>query len=99
MPSGPDSQFIVDDAADVDRKPCAVIIDADGVAVTAGPEFSVVDVDRIMFRQDQAAALSLIPAPTTANRIFGPPWHAASVRGAVPGVSNRPQARIRWCGR
>ena len=63
-------QFIVDDEADVDRKLSAVIVDADGVAVAAGPEFAVVDGDWIMFRQGPGGGIAADSVPTTAIRIF-----------------------------
>ena len=44
-------QLVVDDEADVDRERLAVIVDGDGVAVAAGPEFAIVDRDRISLRQ------------------------------------------------
>jgi hypothetical protein len=42
-------QFVVDDEADIDRKPRSVIVDGDGMAVAAGPEFAIIDRDRIVF--------------------------------------------------
>jgi hypothetical protein len=42
-------QFVVDDEADIDRKPRPVIVDGDGMAVAAGPEFAIIDRDRIVF--------------------------------------------------
>ena len=42
-------QFVVDDEADIDRDRRPVIVDGDGMAVPAGPEFAVVDRDRITF--------------------------------------------------
>src|ERR1700737_380681 len=44
-------QFVVDDKADIDRKRRSIVIDADGVAVSAGPEFAIIDRHRITLRQ------------------------------------------------
>jgi hypothetical protein len=40
-------QLVIDDEADIDRKRCAVIVDGDRMAVSNGPDFAVVDRDRI----------------------------------------------------
>jgi len=66
-------QFIVDDEADVDRKLSAVIVDADGVAVAAGPEFAVVDGDRIMFRQGPGGGIAADSRPDHRDPHFCPP--------------------------
>ena len=44
-------QFVVDDEADIDRQRCPVVVDGDGVAVSARPYLAFVDRDRIAFRQ------------------------------------------------
>jgi hypothetical protein len=44
-------QFVIDDEADIDRKPRSIIVDGDGVAVSAGTEFAIIDRDRIVLRQ------------------------------------------------
>jgi hypothetical protein len=45
------AKFVVDDKADIDRKRRPVIIDGDGVAVSAGPDIAFIDRDRITLRQ------------------------------------------------
>src|SRR5258708_24503700 len=51
-------QFVVDDEADIDRNLCTIIVDGDGVAVSAGPDFAVVDRDRIALRQGPGGGIA-----------------------------------------
>ena len=44
-------ELVVDDEADVDGDGDALIVDADGMAMASGAEFTVVDRDRIAFRE------------------------------------------------
>src|SRR5258708_8427624 len=51
-------QFVVDDEADIDRNLCTVIVDGDGVAVSAGPDFAIIDRDRITLRQGPGGGIA-----------------------------------------
>ena len=51
-------QFVIDDEADIDRKRRPIVIDGDGVAVAAGPEFAIVDRDRIALRQGPGGGIA-----------------------------------------
>jgi len=42
-------KLVVDDEAGIDRKLCPVVVDGDGVTVSARPDFAIVDRDRIAF--------------------------------------------------
>ena len=64
--------FVVDDEADVDRNRRAVIVDADGMAVAAGPEFAVVDGDRIMIRQGPGRGIAADSRPDHRDSHFCP---------------------------
>src|ERR1700686_4561307 len=44
-------EFVVDDEADIDGNPGLIVVDGDGMAVPAGPQFAVINGDRIIFRQ------------------------------------------------
>ena len=61
-------QFIVDDEADINRNRRAVIVDCDGMAVSARPEFAIIDRDRITLRQGPSRGIagnSAGPLPLT----------------------------------
>jgi len=91
-------QLVIDDEADVDRKPGAVIVDIDGMAVAAGPEFAVVDGDWIMIRQGPGRGIAADSRPDHRDPHFWPSMARCEIRGAVPGVSNRPQAADQLAG-
>src|SRR6478735_8594838 len=44
-------QFVVDDEADIDRQRSPVVVDGNGVAVSARPYLAIVDRNRIALRQ------------------------------------------------
>src|SRR5258708_32141709 len=52
------SEFVVDDEADIDRNLCTVIVDGDGVAVSAGPDFAIIDRDRVALRQGPGGGIA-----------------------------------------
>src|SRR6185503_5279803 len=84
-------QLVIDDEADVDRKPGAVIVDAHRIAVAAGPELAVVDSDRIVIRQGPGCGIATDSRPDHREAHFWPSLARARYGRAVPGVSNRPQ--------
>ena len=43
-------QLVIDDKADIDRQRGAVIVDSHGMAVPAGPDFAIINRDRVTFR-------------------------------------------------
>src|SRR5258708_12042389 len=51
-------QFVVDDEADIDRNLCTVIVDGDGVAVSAGPDFAIINRDRMALRQGPGGGIA-----------------------------------------
>ena len=60
-------QFVVDDESDIDRDRGAVVIDGDGVAVPAGPDFAVVDRHPIALRQGPGGGVAGDSRPDNRN--------------------------------
>jgi hypothetical protein len=85
-------QLVVDDEPDIDRKRRSLVVDGDGMAVAAGPEFAIVDGDRIMLRQGPGRGIAGNSRSDNRDPYFVPLRGTASYAGAVPGVSNQPQA-------
>src|SRR5258708_31592715 len=88
-------QFVVDDEADIDRNLCTVIVDGDGVAVSAGPDFAIIDRDRIALRQGPGGGIAGNSRSDNRNAHSKPPsadrrdtmrcsasFSAAALRGA-----------------
>lgn len=76
-------QLVVDDEADIDRKPGAIIVDAHSMAVATGPELAVVDGDRIMFRQGSGGGIAADSRPDREPH-FSPSIARGEIGGLFP---------------